>query len=145
MEDGDRAPPRGRAASGGLCGRDRVLRRSARRREPRQRRRRADGRRSTRCGRGRRVRFVAGARGPLRERQPYRIAWISSAARFPFVYRGARQIGRCLSRRDCGGRKCDHDRRATLVSGLRGGRFSVRALREASYGCRRTSKSAAGT
>ena len=91
------------------------------------------------------MRLVARARGPLRERQPYCVARFGSAARFSFVYCGARQISRGFSRRDCDGRYRYGDRRVTLVPGIRGGRFSVRALREASYGCRRTSKSAART
>ena len=89
--------------------------------------------------------LVARARGPLRERQPDGLARVSAAARFPFVYCGARQISRCFARRDCDGCDRDRDSCATLVSGLRSRRFSVRALREASYGCRRTSKSAART
>ena len=89
--------------------------------------------------------LVAGARGPLRERQPDGVARVSVAARLSFVYCGARQISRGFSRRDCDGRYRYGDRRVTLVPGIRGGRFSVRALREASYGCRRTSKSAART
>ena len=87
--------------------------------------------------------LVAGARGSLRERQPDGVARVSVAARLSFVYCGARQISRGFSRRDCDGRYRYGDRRVTLVPGIRGGRFSVRALREASYGCRRTSKSAA--
>ena len=89
--------------------------------------------------------LVARARGPLRERQPDGVARVSVAARLSFVYCGARQISRGFSRRDCDGRYRYGDRRVTLVPGIRGGRFSVRALREASYGCRRTSKSAART
>ena len=145
MENSDRAASRGRAAPRRLCGRDCFLRRGARRREPRQRRRRKSRRRSTWCGRCRRVRLVAGARGPLRERQPDGVARVSVAARLSFVYCGPCQISRGFSRRDCDGRYRYGDRRVTLVPGLRGGRFSVRALREASYGCRRTSKSAART
>ena len=144
MENGDRAPPRGRAASCGLRRRDRVLRRGSRRREPRQRRRRKKRRHSTRCGRGRCVRLVTRARGPLRERQPDGVARFSSAARFPFVYRGARQISRCFARRDCDGCDRDRDSCATLVSGLRSRRFSVCALRKASDTGRRTAESTAG-
>ena len=91
------------------------------------------------------MRLIARARSPLRECQPDGVAWFGSAASFSFVYCGARQISRGFSRRDCDGRYRYGDRRVTLVPGLRGGRFSVRALREASYGCRRTSKSAART
>ena len=91
------------------------------------------------------MRLIARARSPLRECQPDGVAWFGSAASFSFVYCGARQISRGFSRRDCDGRYRYGDRRVTLVPGIRGGRFSVRALREASYGCRRTSKSAART
>ena len=91
------------------------------------------------------MRLIARARSPLRELQPDGVARFGSAARFSFVYCGARQISRRFSRRDCDGRYRYGDRRVTLVPGIRGGRFSVRALREASYGCRRTSKSAART
>ena len=104
----------------------------------------ADGRRSTRCGRGRCVRFVARARGPLRELQPDGLARFGSAARFSFVYCGARQISRRLARRDCDGRHRYGGSRTTLVSGLCGGRFSVRALREASDAGGRAPESAAG-
>ena len=144
MENSDRAPSCGRATPGCLCGCDRFLRRGARRREPRQRRRRADGRRSTRYGRGHRVRLVARARGPLRELQPDGVARFGSAARFSFVYCGARQISRCFSRRDCDGRDRYGGRRATLVPRLRGRRFSVCALCEASDACCWASESAAG-
>ena len=90
------------------------------------------------------MRLVARARSPLWELQPDGVARFGSAARFSFVYCGARQISRCFSRRDCDGRGRDRDRRATLVSGLCGDRFSVRALREASDASRRTAESAAG-
>ena len=90
------------------------------------------------------MRLIARARGPLREREPDGVARFGSAARFSFVYCGARQISRCFSRRDCDGRDRYGGRRATLVPRLRGRRFSVRALREASYACRRTAESAAG-
>ena len=144
MENGDRAASRGRAAPGGLCGCDRVLRRGARCCGASQRRRRAVGRRSARCGCCRRVRLVARARGPLRELQPDGVAQFGSAARFSFVYCGAGQISRCFSRRDCDGRDRDGGRRATLVPRLRGRRARFRALREASNASRRTAKSAAG-
>ena len=90
------------------------------------------------------MRLVARARGPLRERQPYCVARFGSAARFSFVYCGARQISRCFSRRDCDGRDRYGERCVTLVPWLRGGRFSVRALRAASDTGRRTAKSTAG-
>ena len=90
------------------------------------------------------MRLVACARGPLRERQPDGVARFGSAARFSFVYCGARQISRCFSRRDCDGRDRYGERCVTLVPWLRSGRFSVRALREASDASRRTAESAAG-
>ena len=89
------------------------------------------------------MRFVARARGPLRELQPYCVARFGSAARFSFVYCGARQVSRCFSRRDCDGRDRYGDRRTTLVSGLCGGRFSVCALRAASDAGGRAPESAA--
>ena len=90
------------------------------------------------------MRLIARARGPLRERQPDGVARVSVAARLSFVYCGARQISRCFSRRDCDGRDRYGGRRATLVSGLRGRRFSVCALCEASDASGRAPESAAG-
>ena len=57
------------------------------------------------------VRLVARARGPLRELQPDGLARFGSAARFSFVYCGARQVSRRLAGRDCDGR----DRAATAA------------------------------
>ena len=90
------------------------------------------------------MRLIARARSPLRELQPDGVARFGSAARFSFVYCGARQISRGFSRRDCDGRYRYGDRRVTLVPGIRGGRFSVRALRKASNDGGRASESAAG-
>ena len=90
------------------------------------------------------MRLIARARSPLRECQPDGVARFGSAARFSFVYCGARQISRCFSRRDCDGRDRDRDSCATLVPRLRGRRTRFRALREASNASRRTAESAAG-
>ena len=87
--------------------------------------------------------LVARARGPLRERQPDGLARVSAAARFPFVYCGARQISRRLARRDCDGCDRDRDRGPTLVPRLRSRRFIFRAVRKASNDGGRAPESAA--
>ena len=90
------------------------------------------------------MRLIARARGPLRELQPDGLARFGSAARFSFVYCGARQISRRLARRDCDGCDRDCDRGPTLVPRLRSRRFIFRAVRKASNGGGRASEPTAG-
>ena len=90
------------------------------------------------------MRLIARARSPLRERQPDGLARVSTAARFSFVYCGAREKCRGLARRDCDGCDRDRDRGATLVPRLRSRRFIFRAVRKASSAGGRASEPTAG-